>query len=43
MARAEVFWKLTQGDRVETGYDHFTLIRQGERWQIVHLLFYATR
>lgn len=41
VARAEVYWKLTQGERVEVGYDHFTLIKQGERWLILHLLFYG--
>ena len=42
LARAVVAWKLTQGRRVETGYDHFTLIKQNGRWRIVNLVFYAT-
>lgn len=43
VARAEVYWKLTQGERVEVGYDHFTLVKQGERWLILHLLFYGVK
>jgi pyroglutamyl-peptidase len=42
LARAVVAWKLTQGRRVETGYDHFTLIKLGGRWRIVNLVFYGT-
>lgn len=41
IARAVVYWKLTAGDRVETGYDHFTLKLDRGRWRIVNLLFYA--
>lgn len=41
-ARAVVSWKLTAGDRVQKGYDHFTLKRDGGRWRIVNLLFYST-
>jgi pyroglutamyl-peptidase len=40
VARAIVYWKLTMGDRVEYGYDHFTLARQEGKWKIVNLLFY---
>ncbi len=40
VARAIVYWKLTMGDRVEYGYDHFTLARQDGKWRIVNLLFY---
>lgn len=42
LARAVVGWKLTQGRRVETGYDHFTLIKLNGRWRILNLVFYAT-
>jgi hypothetical protein len=42
LARAVVAWKLTQGRRVETGYDHFTLIKLGGRWRILNLTFYGT-
>ena len=42
LARAVVAWKLTQGRRVETGYDHFTLIKLGGKWRIVNLVFYGT-
>lgn len=41
-ARAVVYWKLTAGPRVQKGYDHFTLKRDGGRWRIVNLLFYST-
>ncbi len=41
VARAVVHWKLTAGARVETGYDHFTLMLDRGRWRIVNLLFYA--
>lgn len=40
VARAIVYWKLTMGNRVEYGYDHFTLARQDGKWKIVNLLFY---
>ncbi|MDG3006157.1 nuclear transport factor 2 family protein [Paludisphaera mucosa] len=42
LARAVVYWKLTAGDRVQKGYDHFTLRRDRGRWRIVNLLFYST-
>jgi hypothetical protein len=42
LARAVVGWKLTQGRRVETGYDHFTLIKLNGRWRILNLTFYGT-
>jgi pyrrolidone-carboxylate peptidase/ketosteroid isomerase-like protein len=42
IARAVVYWKLTAGDRVETGYDHFTLMLDRGRWRIANLLFYST-
>jgi hypothetical protein len=42
LARVVVFWKLTAGPRVETGYDHFTLTRHEGQWRIVNLLFYSS-
>ena len=42
LARAVVYWKLTAGPRLQYGYDHFTLIKQGEDWKIVNLVFYGT-
>ena len=42
LARAVVFWKLTAGQRTETGYDHFTLLKQDGNWRIVNLTFYAS-
>ncbi|MEZ6064791.1 MAG: nuclear transport factor 2 family protein [Planctomycetaceae bacterium] len=41
VARVSVLWKLRAGPRTDWGYDHFTLVRQAGRWQIVHLLFYS--
>jgi hypothetical protein len=41
LARAVVEWKLVAGDRVETGYDHFTLMRYQGQWRIANLIFYA--
>lgn len=41
LARAVVYWKLTAGPRIQYGYDHFTLIRQGEEWKIANLVFYG--
>lgn len=43
LARAVVAWKLTAGSRVETGYDHFTLVKRSGQWRIVNLTFYATK
>lgn len=42
LARAVVYWKLTAGPRLQYGYDHFTLIKQGDEWKIVNLVFYGT-
>ncbi|MFO1002945.1 MAG: nuclear transport factor 2 family protein [Planctomycetaceae bacterium] len=42
LARAVVYWKLTAGPRLQYGYDHFTLIKQGDDWKIVNLVFYGT-
>jgi len=41
LARVVVFWKLTAGPRKETGYDHFTLLKQDGNWRIVNLVFYV--
>jgi hypothetical protein len=38
--QVEVKWKLTQGERVVTGLDYFTLKRDADGWKIVSLLFY---
>jgi hypothetical protein len=42
LARVVVFWKLTQGMRTETGYDHFTLLKHDGNWRIVNLTFYPS-
>ena len=42
VARVLVFWKLIEGERVEHGYDHFTLLESDGQWRIAHLIFYAT-
>jgi hypothetical protein len=41
IARVEVLWKLRARDRIDFGYDHFTLLKEDGRWQILHLLFYS--
>lgn len=38
--QVEVKWKLTQGQRVVTGLDYFTLKKDADGWKIVSLLFY---
>jgi len=43
LARAVVYWKLTAGPRIQFGYDHFTLIKQGGQWKIVNLVFYGKK
>lgn len=43
LARAVVYWKLTAGPRLQYGYDHFTLVRDGSKWKIAHLIFYGVR
>lgn len=35
-----VKWKLTQGERVATGLDYFTLKKGTDGWKIASLLFY---
>ena len=42
LARVVVFWKLTVGEREETGYDHFTLLQSGGDWRIANLIFYES-
>jgi pyroglutamyl-peptidase len=42
LAHALVYWKLVDGDRVEHGYDHFTLMRHEGQWRIANLVFYST-
>jgi hypothetical protein len=42
LARAVVYWKLVDGEKVETGYDHFTLMETAAGWRIAHLIFYTT-
>lgn len=39
-AQASVRWKLTQGSRVVTGTDCFTLIKTPDGWAIMSLVFY---
>jgi hypothetical protein len=43
LAHVLVRWKLVEGERVEYGYDHFTLMRSDGKWRIAHLIFYATK
>lgn len=40
VAQAAVKWKLVDGNNVTVGWDHFTLMRSGNRWYIVSLVFY---
>ena len=42
LAHVLVFWKLTIGDRRETGYDHFTLLKDGGNWGIINLTYYGS-
>lgn len=39
-AQAAVRWKLTQGSRIVTGTDCFTLIKTPDGWAIMSLVFY---
>ena len=41
LARAVVYWKLTNGKRVEFGYDHFTFMQRDGKWRILNLVFYG--
>lgn len=43
LARVVVHWKLVDGNRTETGYDHFTLMRSEGKWRIANLIFYAEK
>jgi pyroglutamyl-peptidase len=43
IARAIVHWKLVAGERVQWGYDHFTLVKVGDQWRIANLIFYETQ
>jgi pyroglutamyl-peptidase len=43
LARVVVRWKLLDGNRVEYGYDHFTLMRSEGKWRIANLIFYADK
>jgi hypothetical protein len=43
LARVVVHWKLVNGAKVETGYDHFTLMRSDGKWRIANLIFYADK
>ncbi len=38
--QVEVKWRLTQGERIVTGLDYFTLKKDASGWKIVSLLFY---
>lgn len=40
-AQVAVYWKLTSGDRVSLGWDHFLWTKQDGQWKIVNLFFYA--
>jgi len=40
MAYARVLWRLTAGNRVSKGYDHFLIFRTSVGWKIITLLFY---
>jgi pyroglutamyl-peptidase len=42
LAHAVVFWKLTSGQRIQKGYDHFTVMKREGKWRIINLVFYAT-
>ena len=41
LARAVVYWKLVDGEKVEYGYDHFTLMETAGGWRIANLIFYS--
>jgi hypothetical protein len=43
LARVVVHWKLVNGAKTETGYDHFTLMRTEGKWRIANLIFYADK
>ena len=41
LAHALVYWKLVDGERLEYGYDHFTMMKSDDKWRIVNIVFYA--
>lgn len=43
LARAVVYWKLVDGEKVEYGYDHFTLMETAAGWKIANLIFYGVK
>lgn len=43
LAHALVYWKLVDGERIEYGYDHFTLMQTDGKWRIANLVFYAVK
>lgn len=43
LAHALVYWKLVDGERIEYGYDHFTLMQADGKWRIANLVFYAVK
>ncbi len=43
LARVIVHWKLVAGDKVQYGYDHFTIMPVNGQWRIANLIFYETQ
>jgi pyroglutamyl-peptidase len=43
LAHALVYWKLVDGERIEYGYDHFTLMKSDGEWRIVNIVFYVVK
>lgn len=43
LARAVVYWVFRSGEKIEHGYDHFTLRRMDGEWRILNLLFYEAK
>jgi hypothetical protein len=41
MAYVRVLWKLTAGNRVSKGYDHFVISKTPAGWKIITLIFYG--
>ncbi len=41
LARAVVKWKLVDGEQIDVGYDHFTLLETDAGWRIANLIFYS--
>lgn len=42
LARVVVYWKLVAGEKIQYGYDHFTLMQARGEWRIANLIFYET-